>query len=137
MGAWGPKSFENDDALEFVAKFEDEPSWALVAATIVYVSELGADYLEAPEAGEAVAAAEIVASKRGKPPAEMPQELARLLAAMTPTPTGLAEASRLAMVRVMDNSELAQLWSEDEERGIGQTSPDWLEAMEDLLRRLA
>lgn len=39
--------------------------------------------------------------------------------------------------RAMNTSQLAQAWSEDEACGIGQTSPDRLDAMEDLLKRPA
>lgn len=136
MGAWGPGSFQNDDALEFVAQFEDAPSWETVLSFLVKVAEAGAAYVEAPEAGEAVAAAEIVAARMGAPALDLPQEVAILAMTMIPPPPQAVDAARRAVVRVMDNSELAQLWSQDEARGIGQTSPDWLQALEDLLGRL-
>ncbi len=137
MGAWGAGSFENDTALDFLLEFEASPGWSVVSERIARVNAVGLDYLEAPEAAEAVAAAELIAAGLGRPSRDMPPDTAALIAAMVAPPEGLASSARRAIVHVMDHSELAQLWSQDEARGIGQTSPDWLEAMEDLLTRLA
>ena len=62
MGAWGCGSFENDDAVDWVYEFESS-GVAAVASALEHVSSIAEDeYLEAPEASAAIAAAEIVAA---------------------------------------------------------------------------
>jgi Domain of unknown function (DUF4259) len=64
MGAWGHGSFENDDAADWVHEFELQGASAVVPAQ-ESVSKIPEDeYLEAPEASVAIAAAEIVAAAR-------------------------------------------------------------------------
>src|SRR5215468_1909995 len=64
MGAWGHGSFENDDAADWVHEFELQGASAVVSA-LEYISRFPEEeYLEAPGASVAIAAAEIVAAAR-------------------------------------------------------------------------
>lgn len=68
MGAWGSGSFENDDALDWLTDFCDDPDKGLIADALTTVAEMDdSEYLEAPDCCVAIAAAEIVAALKGAP----------------------------------------------------------------------
>jgi hypothetical protein len=135
MGAWGHGSFENDNALDWVWAFQADGVGAVVPA-LEHVSQLGEDdYLEAPDASVAIAAAEMVAAARDG-------DLSRLsfkdgLKAfdahrLTLIDTHLVELARQAIERILRQSELKDLWDEGKE-------PDrefWFKGTEGLLSRL-
>jgi hypothetical protein len=54
-GAWGPGSFENDDALDWASEFNLNPRVAVLVETLRVVAE--ALYIEAPDGSAAIAAA--------------------------------------------------------------------------------
>lgn len=130
MGAWGPGSFENDDALDWLADLVDGGGMDVVESAFDGVAD--AEYLEAPEASSAVAAAEVVAALAGRPPAELPDEAAEWVAAHgRPPGDRLMRQARAAIQRVRTDSELKELWEED-----GEGPNEWHAAVDDLLRRL-
>ena len=65
MGAWGSDVFENDDACDFAAEVAKGKDLSRLKATFDRVQEIGQLYLEAPDASEALSAADIVARLRG------------------------------------------------------------------------
>src|SRR5437762_4290319 len=67
MGAWGSGIFENDTACDFAADVAESTGPALLEKALDRVIAVGGDYLEAPDAVEALAAADIVAHLRGNP----------------------------------------------------------------------
>ena len=71
MGAWGVGHFDNDDAGDWVWELEDTGTASPVTAAFAAV-EAEANYLEAPDACIALAAAEVVAAWAGNPAAETP-----------------------------------------------------------------
>lgn len=73
-GAWGEGSFENDDALDWVATCSSSKSISPVRQSLERA--LRGKYLKAPEASSAVAAAEVVAAAKGRPNPKLPAELA-------------------------------------------------------------
>jgi hypothetical protein len=93
-----------------------------------------ADYLEAPEASVAIAAAEAVAALNGASSPAVPKEIAdwarkaKSEEGSIPDLTGLAIR---AVQRVRTNSELKDLWLEAE--GLNE----WSANLRDLERRLA
>lgn len=130
MGAWGVGSFENDEALDWVAELEDQ---GLIAAGAAFqdIREFADEYLEAPACSAAVAAAEVVAALRGHPAAELPENVATWIAAHPGDPGAeLVLAARLAIDAVLTDSELAELWSGSEE------GEEWRSCVLDLQRRL-
>lgn len=130
MGAWSHSSFGNDDAMDFIGDFMDQPEWSRVLAAIALANAEG--YLESPDACNAIVSAELLAARLGKPGPDLPEDLPPVLAALPePGQNDVAEALR-AIARIMDNSELAELWSEG-----GPADVEWLGAMEDLLKRLS
>ena len=63
MGTWGVNSFENDAALDWTDGLERKSDLTYIEATLDRVLGRGTGYLEAPDAQEAIAAAEAVALK--------------------------------------------------------------------------
>ena len=134
MGAWGPGSFENDSACDWLSDFlageDDQPLYAALDAALEGEDEdleLGNTW-----AGEqALAAAEVVAALIGRPAANAPPELLgwarQAEGEQDPELAGLAAR---AVRRVRDGSELRELWQEGDDTA-------WLAVVDDLLRRLA
>jgi hypothetical protein len=132
MGAWGLGSFDNDDAADFLAEVTDGSGLASIRA--IFSTVLGADYVEAPDASQAIAAVEIVAAALGRPTpaAQNEHALVDWLARTRPTvDTGLTKQAAQALDRILAaDSELRELWEEEDE------ASDWQAAVEDLRSRL-
>jgi hypothetical protein len=129
VGGWGTGSFENDDAADWLANLgtiapEDLTKILVRAAD-------NPDYLEAPAAGVAVAAAEVVAALNGSPAPAVPSAIVEWTKKnpKTCTPELKALAVR-ALDRVRRNSELKDLWLEAD--GLN----DWIVAIQDLQARV-
>ena len=132
MGAWGFGSFDNDDALDWVNDFECSGVVAVDQA-LTQVCELADDeYLEAPEASNAIAAAEFVAAARDHNLSRLPEEalavFTRLKLPLDGTP--LLDKARRAVERVLRQSELEELWDESSD------ADAWRNDLERLLARL-
>lgn len=65
MGAWSTSSFGNDNACDWAYDLEETTELGLVRETIQKVLDSGQDYLEAPDAEEAIAAVEVIARLKG------------------------------------------------------------------------
>ena len=130
MGAWGTGHFENDDAGDWVWELEDARSLEPVAAAIAAV-EAATDYLEAPDATIALAAAETIAAAIGKPAPDLPDAVAAVVAVLPhpPDPDLIARA-RAAVERIASDSELRELWEETEDFA------EWQSRISDLIQRL-
>jgi hypothetical protein len=131
MGAWGYGSFENDDALDWLHALEGTRDETVVRTALANVAGAAADdYVQAPEAACAVAAAEVVAAAAGAPAPNLPDEVPEWLAEGAATvPPEWSELARHSVMRVREKSELRELWDEAGARG-------WLESTADLLERL-
>lgn len=131
MGAWGTGVFENDDAADWVWELEDDDDGSVLVDALKEVVDLDLeDYVEAPEACNALAAAEIIAAARGHHGAELPSEarewIGRNGALVDRAMVALAAG---AVERISINSELKELWDEAE-------SEEWPQVVADLLARL-
>jgi Domain of unknown function (DUF4259) len=126
VGAWGPRSFENDDALDWVEELETRRGNA-VREALTAVAE--ADYADGPAASVALAAAEVVAAGAGRATEGLPDFVQAWVAAHGPPPDELVELARRAVRRVATASELRELWDET-----GET--EWHEAVRDLRVRV-
>ncbi len=76
MGAWGVGSFDNDDAVDWLEGFGADGAATLQQALEAVADLDPQDYLEAPEAVHALAAAEIVAAARYGDMSRLPSEAA-------------------------------------------------------------
>ncbi len=134
MGAWGLGSFDNDDAADWVLDLFDGDSLAPARDAISAV--LGAQgYIEAPEAGAALAAAEVIAAALGRPTATAQAQegvqawVARVRPEVEPA---LAADARRAVARILgEDSELRELWEETDDYA------DWRAGVAALDQRLA
>ena len=66
MGAWRMGAFDNDTACDWAYELEESSDLSVLDNTFEKVISVGSDYLEAPDAEEAIAAAEVVARMKGK-----------------------------------------------------------------------
>jgi len=130
-GAWESGSFDNDDAMDWVAMCVRSKGASAVGKTLE--ASLKPAYLEAPEASEAIAAAEVVAAARGKPNSKLPSTLATWLQGQSQKEiASLAPTASRAVDRILNakGSELQELWKESKSYGV------WQGHMRDLLMRL-
>lgn len=132
MGCWGIGTFENDHAADWVWCLEESDGLAVVERALGAPSN-GA-YIEAPEACEALAAAEVVAALLGHPAADLSVEVARWVAEHRGLDARPLRDAALTQVRAVlgDNSELRELWKENEE-----DFPFWKATVEALIARLS
>ena len=66
MGAWDADPFGNDTACDWVYKLENVDDLSLISDTIRKIHDIGSEYLEVPEAEEALAAADVITRLKGK-----------------------------------------------------------------------
>jgi Domain of unknown function (DUF4259) len=131
MGAWGAGSFDNDDAGDWVWELEDTEDTAILDEAFSQVTERGEDYLEASECSVAIAAAEVVAALRGRPAADLPDEVTAYVDRIGTHPSPAQIASALgALERVKTKSELQELWDESD------SLQEWRQGLADLEARL-
>jgi hypothetical protein len=135
MGAWGTGIFDNDTACDWAYDLEEASDLSLIESTLDKVLNVGADYLDADEAQEALAAAEAIARQKGNwgirdsytETMDKWVETIRL----TP-PQALVEKALKAIERLLSGpSELFELWGESED------FTAWEESVKDLSRRLS
>jgi FAD/FMN-containing dehydrogenase len=127
VGAWGTGSFENDDAVDWVAGLD-----AITPEELRRILERAADdpgYLEAPAASIAVAASDVVAALNGFPAEGAPGKIAEWTGKHACTPELKAAAVR-ALERVRRSSEVKDLWMEAD--GLNE----WIGAVRELQGRL-
>ena len=115
MGAWGARSFENDDAMDFVGDLAEAPGNAPSELRQRFEAVEDEEYLELPEGAEALAAAAIVSAARpGSPVHREDPSVAEYLEKIVPhVPTDLAPLAVAAIDRVLSpESEIVELWEE-------------------------
>lgn len=147
MGAWGTGVFDNDAAMDWCGSFvdapdgegsEDEPGKdTLVAGPLMLIAEEEED--DADIAGEALAAAEVVAAAAGRPSPSLKEaddetlsDIAAWVRKASPA-VKHAEMRKLAaraVDRILKDSELADLWEESDDAAA------WRKVVEDLSKRL-
>ncbi len=133
MGAWSHEAFGNDDALDWAHGLEEVDDLSLIEAALESVLDAAEDYLDAPEATEALAAVELIARLRGHAGEESCPEVAEDWIARTRLvpPEALVKQALAVLDRIVgDESELKELW---EESG---SAEDWLASVAQLRRRL-
>ena len=132
MGAWGPGTFDNDDAADWV--YELLESADLAPAREALAATMDSDgWLQIPEGARAVAAAAAVAASLDGDVRGLPDEVVEWLETFPDAGT-LADA-RLAidaLERVASvDSELREVWLE------AANGPAWVEEIARLVYRLA
>jgi hypothetical protein len=139
MGSWGPNTFGNDTALDWLGHLIESTGDGMVVSALSAVTDApeGA-YLIAPQCERALAAAEVVAAVLDRPcpdldpndPRHDPEAVMWLARERSSFGADLDSVSRRAIERVRRRSELQELWDETPKRGA------WYTALGDLERRL-
>lgn len=117
MGAWGDGSFENDDACDLACELTECTDLSLLEEALSAAINPD-DYVEAPEAGRALAAVEVVLALLGRPTAAIAEEeeLMAWVAACNQVPSpALLSLAHLVLQRVQaENCELRELKEESD-----------------------
>lgn len=129
MGTWDYHNFDNDDAADFAEAFRLNPNEASLYEVLATAAEAD-DYLEADEASQALAAAEIVAAILGHPAADFLPGLLLAVNGME-VDDDLADLAVEAVEAVVRKSELQEEWANSPDY------PQWQQQQQDLLTRLA
>lgn len=133
MGAWGFRCFENDDALDWVSNdLAGAEDFSPVIEALQTVAEMDEEeYLEMPQAGAALAAAEVVAAGLGRPAPDLPPEVMEWIEAHPAEDVCSPVALALTVVgRVARNSEMQGNWLQP------HGEEKWQAVLADLKRRL-
>ncbi|MCA9921697.1 MAG: DUF4259 domain-containing protein [Anaerolineales bacterium] len=133
MEIWGISSFDNDAAQEWLADF-GENDFRLIDRTLAGVAALlPVDELDAVEAAESLVAAECIAAACGVPAASLPDDIQEWLDENSPmqVKSEFVEMARKAAARVLQASDLKDIWEQTEHFGV------WETAVSDLQSRLA
>ncbi|AYA36339.1 DUF4259 domain-containing protein [Hymenobacter oligotrophus] len=133
MATWGHRNFDNDTAADFAGDFRKQPNEAMLLAALATVSEAEDDErIEAAEASEALAAAEIVAAILGKPTRDFPADVIPVIVKMNPGESeDLRELAQEAVEAVLRRSDLQAHWAKQ-----GEAVEGWVQVQQDLLHRL-
>ncbi|WNL48065.1 DUF4259 domain-containing protein [Dyella sp. BiH032] len=134
MSAWSHESFGNDDACDFAATVSEADDLSAVEAILDVIMQVGDGYLEAPEASQAIVAAEVIARLQGNWGLRdaYSQDVDAWVERTKIVPANeLALKAKRALKRITtEPSELLELWQE------GDEGEKWLDAVRDLGRRV-
>ncbi|MEP6670312.1 MAG: DUF4259 domain-containing protein [Chthoniobacter sp.] len=131
MGAWDATSFGNDTANDWAYDLEKCNDLSFIDATLQKIVDAGDDYIECPEAEEAIAAAEVTAWLRGKstPVNAYTEKIVKWVETHPiQPPPAIVQKALFALDRILRQpSELLELWEDDS---------DWTASIADLRTRL-
>ncbi len=133
MSAWGVSAFDNDDANDWAYGLEGTDDLLLVISALGVV-EAASDYLEAPDAANALAACEVLARLKGNAGYRNPytEKVDEWVAShpIKPTPELIAQASSVIDRILGTQSELRELWEQSD------NNAEWQASVEDLRNRM-
>ncbi|MBC7880677.1 MAG: DUF4259 domain-containing protein [Anaerolineae bacterium] len=116
MGAWGVKSFDNDDALDWIGKIETLGDASLLQSTLETIANCAfSDDLAFQDAALPIAAAEVVSALKGSPAEDLPEEITDWVKKHDipkSIQTELVQLALKALGRIRIDSELKELWEE-------------------------
>jgi hypothetical protein len=116
MGAWGSGIFQNDTASDWALSLEEVSDTSLIDDTLAKVNGAGAEYLQAPDAEEGLAAAGTVARMKGQWGTRdaYTEPIDRWVERLDRSPSNeLVRKAVAAVDRIL--SEPSELWAESEE----------------------
>ncbi len=134
MGAWDTDPFGNDTACDWIYTLEQSEGLELIEETLEKVVSLEDEYLESPDAEEALAAADAIARLKGHAYVKnsYTETLDEWVARQeTEVPQDLVDLALQAIDRILtEPSELLELWEESEQ------FEAWKKQLDDLKGRL-
>jgi septation ring formation regulator EzrA len=134
MGAWDSDPFGNDTALDWSYSLEDYEGLELIEETLAKIEEMDDEYVEAPDAEQAIAAADTLARLKGK--AYVKNSHTEAVDAWVAeqdleVPQDLIDLALEVIDRIQSEpSELLELWEESENFAA------WKKHLKDLKKRL-
>jgi hypothetical protein len=118
MGAWSAEPFGNDTACDWASELEDSKGLSVVNSALQAVLACD-DYIDADIGEEALAAVEVVAKLLGKGTQNdaYTEDVDAWVAAQTEKPDAsvIAKAKQVLKRLSSDDSELMELWEDDED----------------------
>ncbi len=131
MGAWDTTAFGNDDASDFAMDLIESTQPIKVLSNVLARASQ-ADYLEAPDGSQMVAAAAIAAAACSGTNAHLSPNLQTWIAGREADLKPLAQFAARAIQRVRaEDSELSELWQE------GDDGAEWLQELDRVTAALA
>jgi hypothetical protein len=132
MGAWGPGSFENDDALDLLGEISPETAAEALDQLFQRIVSAGmrGEEIDASDSARALAAAELISAARGHAPDDLPGNAAAIVKALGKPGDEHVENAASAISYVLMRSELVELWAEADDPA------EWNEAVSGLIARL-
>jgi hypothetical protein len=131
MGAWGVGTFENDTACDFAADVIESSSLNKISAALERVLSSRTGDLQAPDAEEALAAADIIARLRGNfgPQSAYTNDVDRWAKSVKLSVSeSLLDQARRSLLRILTPpSELLELWTESDQLKAWQSSVEELQ----------
>ena len=128
MGAWATTPFGNDTACDWAYGLSEYDDLSLIEDTLDNVLEVGSEYLEAPDAEEAIAAIETLARLKGnwgERDAYTEKADAWVEKVQLKPSQALVEKVGRVLERILaPDSELVELWEESDEFDAWKTSVD-------------
>lgn len=125
MGAWGVSSFENDDALDWLEELLASDGLLILYSAFEMLDE---EFIECPDACNALAACEVVAALKGNARPTLPEQAEDWLKAHHDD--DIQELHQMALRAIeritSEDSELNELWQESDEYD------DWLADIKQL-----
>ncbi|MBX9901944.1 MAG: DUF4259 domain-containing protein [Burkholderiaceae bacterium] len=134
MGAWAIDALGNDDACDWVYGLDDCTDLSLVEDALNKVLAEGDEYLESPDACEALAAIEVIARLQGnwgeKNSYSESMDAWVEKTELVPSKELTEKAHRVIARILADDSELKELWQESEE------FDEWTSSVKNLAGRV-
>ncbi len=134
MGTWGAGTLDNDTAVDWMYGLGEVGDLSLIEGTLDRALAVGGEYLEAPDAEEALAAAEAVARMLGNFGVrnDYTETMDAWVTYMNRLPPGdlVAKAQRIVARIQEPPSELLELWAKNDK------SEAWSRSLADMTRRL-
>jgi hypothetical protein len=132
MGTWGVGTFDNDDAVDWLAELQATDDEAVLQAALEAADD-GEDYLEAPEGARILCACELVAASIGQAASDLPEKVREWMEQHPALDMhSLIPMARNGIDRVLAaDSELEELWRENADE-----YPAWRENVLTLKARL-
>jgi len=134
MGAWDTDPFGNDTACDWAYSLEESENLELIEETLARIEAAGDEYIEAPDAEEAIAAADTLARLKGNFYIKNNYTEAAddwVAEQQHPVPQDLVDLAIHVVERVQNEpSELLELWEESGDFDA------WKKNLDDLKKRL-
>ncbi len=134
MGTWGAGTLDNDTAVDWIYGLGEVSDLSLIEGTLNRALAVGGEYLEAPDAEEALAAAEAVARMLGNFGVrnDYTRPMDDWVTYMNRRPASeLVNKAQQIVARIQQPpSELLDLWSNSDK------SEMWSQSLGDLAKRL-